>query len=411
MSLVGHLSKMAKVALIHPQQRIEVSGRTLVQKSDLFAEDLTLGASPYTLKTQVSLADFQEFVAALEGKTVTIKNDNFRGLSQLCQEFGFQDLATQLSQFRESGDFKEDDVRLSALEERMERLEALVARVALPLSTAETVRSPALPPLEADMRTLKEAVAALEERMRVQESLQQKIRTEVERSVGEVRSEVENVREALREVRHPPSLVPSASVAPAVPTSPPATPAPTSSASVSPPPSGWKCAIVSDFPKLFEEFKTKQFTLLWRGSRDGFRARDFHCRCDGHPNTLTVILDTHGNIFGGFTPVEWKSTSGKNARADPSLKSFVFTLKNPHNVPTRRFALKAEKKDKAIDCGSDWGPHFCDIAVSDNCNANTRSWTALDHSYTNDTGLHGKTFFTGWYCFQVKEIEVFEITN
>jgi GTPase SAR1 family protein len=27
--------------------------------------------------------------------------------------------------------------------------------------------------------------------------------------------------------------------------------------------------------------------LLWRGSRDGFRSRDFHRRCDGHANTLT----------------------------------------------------------------------------------------------------------------------------
>jgi hypothetical protein len=32
----------------------------------------------------------------------------------------------------------------------------------------------------------------------------------------------------------------------------------------------WNSAIVADFPKLFEDFKQKRFTLLWRGSRDGF---------------------------------------------------------------------------------------------------------------------------------------------
>jgi hypothetical protein len=74
-----------------------------------------------------------------------------------------------------------------------------------------------------------------------------------------------------------------------------------------PPPSGWNSAIVPGFPKVFEDFKEKQFTLLWRGSGDGFRAGDFHGRCDAHPNTLILILDTDGNIFGGFTPVEWKS--------------------------------------------------------------------------------------------------------
>jgi hypothetical protein len=61
-------------------------------------------------------------------------------------------------------------------------------------------------------------------------------------------------------------------------------------------------------PALFAEFRGKRFTLLWRGSRDGFLAQNFHDRCDGHANTLTFIEDTEGNIFGGFTPVEWESS-------------------------------------------------------------------------------------------------------
>jgi hypothetical protein len=65
--------------------------------------------------------------------------------------------------------------------------------------------------------------------------------------------------------------------------------------------------IVSDFPEIFDEFREKRFSLLWRGGRDGFGKHDFHSRCDGHANTLTVIEDTKGNIFGGFTPVEWES--------------------------------------------------------------------------------------------------------
>jgi hypothetical protein len=110
----------------------------------------------------------------------------------------------------------------------------------------------------------------------------------------------------------PREIPPSGSVLQAVvPIAPP--PAPTCPASaVLPPPSGWSSAIVADFPKLFEDFRRKQCTLLWRGSRDGFGAAEFHRRCDGHPNTLTVILDTDGNIFGGFTPVEWESRIPKS---------------------------------------------------------------------------------------------------
>jgi hypothetical protein len=61
--------------------------------------------------------------------------------------------------------------------------------------------------------------------------------------------------------------------------------------------------IISDFPEIFSEFRGRWFSLLWRARRDGFGGRDFHSRCDGHPNTMTVILDTEGHIFGGFTPV------------------------------------------------------------------------------------------------------------
>jgi hypothetical protein len=223
----------------------------------------------------------------------------------------------------------------------------------------------------------------------------------------------------------PPSIVPPASVAPAAPTPPLATsppgsvpqavvpiappPAATSPASAAlPPPPGWNSAIVADFPKIFEDFK--EFTLLWRGSRHGFGAKDFHRRCDGHPNTLTVILDTKDNVFGGFTPLAWDSWS--TFKEDPSLKTFVFTLKNPHNVPARRFALKEEKKEMVIWCASDYGPHFIEMAVSDNCNRNTKSYTCdFGLNSINDTELDGRTFLTGSERFQVKEIEVFEVTE
>jgi hypothetical protein len=166
--------------------------------------------------------------------------------------------------------------------------------------------------------------------------------------------------------------------------------------------------IISDVPDIFAEFQEKRFSLLWRGSRDGFTAKAFHRRCDGRGNTLTVILDTKGNIFGGFTPVKWEP--GRKYKADDSQKSFLFTLKNLHNIPARRFALNAEQKNYALECDYRWGPCFgvCDIHVSDNCNANTRSNTRLGLSYTN-TGLDGRIVFTGSVNFQVAEIEVFEI--
>jgi hypothetical protein len=65
--------------------------------------------------------------------------------------------------------------------------------------------------------------------------------------------------------------------------------------------------ILSDIPTPLKQFERKKWTLLYRGSRDGFGCSDFHSKCDGHSNTVTVILTTKGFIFGGFTPIAWDS--------------------------------------------------------------------------------------------------------
>jgi hypothetical protein len=177
--------------------------------------------------------------------------------------------------------------------------------------------------------------------------------------------------------------------------------------------------IVSNFPPQFEEFSVQRFALLWRGSRNGFNAKEFHRRCDSRANTLTLILDTNGNIFGGFTPVKWDSTG--SSKCDDSQRSFLFTVKNQHSIAARKFALKSDKKQSAIYCISSYGPIFgggYGIYVSDNCAANTSSHAAhFSHTYANDTGVDPRhsngcsTFFAGSSHFQVKEIEVFEIAN
>jgi hypothetical protein len=40
------------------------------------------------------------------------------------------------------------------------------------------------------------------------------------------------------------------------------------------------------------------------GGCDDFGARNFHDRCDDRENTLALIGDTDGNIFGGFALLE-----------------------------------------------------------------------------------------------------------
>jgi hypothetical protein len=169
--------------------------------------------------------------------------------------------------------------------------------------------------------------------------------------------------------------------------------------------------IVTEFPmEILRDFREKRFELLWRATRDTFSLNQFHSRCDGRSNTLTIIMDADGNIFGGFTPLAWDcSSSWKN---DTSGRSFVFTLKNPSGLGQLKFGLK----DAAytIYCNASHGPHFGngnDIYVANNSDANMNSYTNLGTNYVNYTGRTGTTVFTGSQNFRAREIEVFEITG
>jgi hypothetical protein len=172
--------------------------------------------------------------------------------------------------------------------------------------------------------------------------------------------------------------------------------------------------IVDDLPSELGTLCRCHFHLLWRGSRDGFSAVQFHNRCDGHSNTLTIVRDTQGFIFGGFTPVKWESLPfWPWSKGDNTLQSFLFTLKNPHKVSARKFALKNKMKEAAIYCDSQWGPGFCGgFSIIDDCNAqNTSECGAFGTVYMNDTQFESRTFLTGSPTFTVDEIEVFEKRN
>jgi hypothetical protein len=115
----------------------------------------------------------------------------------------------------------------------------------------------------------------------------------------------------------------------------------------------------------------------------------------------------------GIAGVEWNFSGTDGCRkADPTLKTFVFTLKNPHGFPARRFMLRPKKKQMTIYCNSECGLHFWDIGVADCVNENIESSIYhFGYAYVNDTGLQGTQIFMNSVNSQMKEIEVFEITD
>jgi hypothetical protein len=156
-------------------------------------------------------------------------------------------------------------------------------------------------------------------------------------------------------------------------------------------------------------FESKRFALLWRGSRDGFEPSAFHRYCDGKANTLTVIKNSLGYVFGGYTAVPWSAPSFPTYKSDST--AFLFSLTNPANNPLR---LKVIKPEEAVVHYSDSGLIFgggYDLTYDsfDSDHYNCMSFK----SYQSPTGLKGdeggKYVLGGSnHKYKVLEIEIFQ---
>jgi hypothetical protein len=161
--------------------------------------------------------------------------------------------------------------------------------------------------------------------------------------------------------------------------------------------------------KLCEFSPNDKWSLLYRGTRDGFGSSDFHSKCDGRANTLTIFkAKGSGFIFGGFTSVKWESSG----RWKSDRNAFIFSLTNKDNQPLK-MKVDPERNQYAIDCDSSYGPTFGgSISIADNANTTMDSYSNLGWTYKHPQYEYGtdeaKTYLAGSYKFQLDEIEVFQ---
>jgi hypothetical protein len=148
-----------------------------------------------------------------------------------------------------------------------------------------------------------------------------------------------------------------------------------------------------------------KWTLLYRGTRDGFRARDFHSKCDNHSNTLTILKASGTSyIFGGFTSSDWDGTN--EWKTDPS--AFLFSLTNKNNLPCK---MRQINLNYSINCNSAYGPIFGeyhDLHICDNANTRLGCYSNLGHTYQHPKPSKGGSYLAGSQYFQLSEIEVFK---
>ena len=155
---------------------------------------------------------------------------------------------------------------------------------------------------------------------------------------------------------------------------------------------------------------TLKLELLYRASRDGWRATDFHSKCDNKGATVTVIKSTGGYVFGGYADLPWAS-SGQWLS---SSNAFIFALQYPSGVAPVKMPLTQAPHSNAMYDHSSYGPTFGfghAIHVADNANSNSNSYNNAGHASQLPAGQSAQTFFTGACNFQAAEIEVFRVTS
>jgi len=154
----------------------------------------------------------------------------------------------------------------------------------------------------------------------------------------------------------------------------------------------WK--ILHDWLK--DDGSDGDFSLLYRGSRDGLSGSAFHSNCDNKGCTLTIIETTDGKVIGGYSNAPWSSSGGHTA----ANKAFMFELSGSGISSPCKMKLKGLSDQQAIYNNSSWGPIFggYDMVVQGS-NVN------LNPGHTYHTGSLPNGSYT------IKEMEVFQLNE
>jgi len=155
------------------------------------------------------------------------------------------------------------------------------------------------------------------------------------------------------------------------------------------------------------------WNLLYRGSRDGFGAQNFHSKCNGHHSpSLTIVKAKKSKyVFGGYTEAVWDCSN--QYKTDP--KAFLISLINKDNLPCK---MATTNPEFSIYCGSQSGPVFggADLFISftahksfiDHRASTSVLGTTYKHPfYVFENDEQASRFLAGSYKFRLDDIEVY----
>jgi len=168
--------------------------------------------------------------------------------------------------------------------------------------------------------------------------------------------------------------------------------------------------LLFDLIALLEMPKNTEWNLLYRASRDGFSAANFHSKCDFRGKFLVLIKTNLSFIFGAYTESDWSRNGFQNDQ-----NAFIFSLSNKENTPIK-FKCVDPKYAVYSNPNHFYGPTFGkghDLFISDNSNSSSNSFSNLGISYqnpsytNNNDSRQAQMLLAGSFNFKTDEIEVF----
>ena len=157
--------------------------------------------------------------------------------------------------------------------------------------------------------------------------------------------------------------------------------------------------IIERLKKVYSEKESImiELNLLYRATRDGDDASDFHLKCDKFKNTLVIVKTKKGLRFGGFTSESW---GGNGDIKDKN--AFCFSLD--------KMKIYNNKKGKtAIFAHPNSGPAFenCIFEVKDKC---FKVGGLCNNNNFYDNQETDYEINDGDEQFEVQNVEVFGVT-
>ncbi|GBB88029.1 hypothetical protein RclHR1_14550003 [Rhizophagus clarus] len=134
------------------------------------------------------------------------------------------------------------------------------------------------------------------------------------------------------------------------------------------------------FANWIERKKRKynyKFSLLYRASRDGNTAEEFHIKCDNKGATIVVVkIENSEQIIGGYNSLLWDSSGDNKSTKD----NFIFTFTDRTNLQSAKVVYSNDDQ-YSVKCLPNCGPAFGngDLYVDYNMAANI--WYSHASSY------------------------------